>query len=63
MFYDIKLENKKKKKISNWDFLSGIGKNILFGIGNGAEFRSQNRAITSPALKWHFAGVPLMAQH
>ena len=43
------MENQKKKKLSNWDFLSGIGeKNILFGIGNGAEFRPQNRVIKSP---------------
>ena len=54
-------ENKKKKKKKNFfffffffffqigNFLSGIGKkNILFGIGNGAEFRLQNRVIESP---------------
>ena len=49
------MENQKKifffffffGKIGN--FLSGIGKkNILFGIGNGAEFRPQNRVIESP---------------
>ena len=30
------------------NFSSGIGKNILFGIGNGAKFRSQTRVIESP---------------
>ena len=25
-----------------------MGKNILFGIGNGAEFRPQNRVIENP---------------
>ena len=33
---------------NNWGILSGIGENILFGIGNGAEFRPQNRVIESP---------------
>ena len=51
-------KKKKKKKIFFFfffffckigNFLSGIGKkNILFGIGNGAEFRPQNRVIESP---------------
>ena len=48
------MENKKKKKIffffSNWEFFAlNWEKNILFGIGNGAEFRPQNRVIGSPA--------------
>ena len=29
-------------------FCLELGKNILFGIGNGAEFRPQNRVIESP---------------
>ena len=29
-------------------FLLELGKNILFGIGNGAEFRPQNQVIESP---------------
>ena len=48
-------EQKKKKKIffflflSNWDFFVWNWEtNILFGIGNGAEFRPQNRVIESP---------------
>ena len=57
-------EAKKKKKKKNFfffffffffckigNFLSGMGKNILFGIGNGAEFRPQNRVIESPVCK------------
>ena len=49
-----KIENKKKKrKIQIGNFLSEIGKkNILFGIGNGAEFRPQNWVIESPDLNW-----------
>ena len=50
------MENKKKKKkkffffFSNWEFFAwNWEKNILFGIGNGAEFRPQNRVIESPA--------------
>ena len=30
------------------NFSSGIGKNILFGIVNRAEFRPQNRVVESP---------------
>ena len=57
---EIKMENQKKKNfffLSNWDFFFfcqignfflELGKNILFGIGNGAEFRAQNRVIESP---------------
>ena len=44
-------EPKKKKKIflSNWEFFVwNWEKTILFGIGNGAEFRPQNRVIESP---------------
>ena len=37
-----KKKKKKKKILLNWE------KNILFGIGNGAEFRPQNRVIESP---------------
>ena len=42
-----------KKKIffflSNWDFFFvELGRNILFGIGNGAELRPQNRVMESP---------------
>ena len=34
---------------SNWEFfVSNWEKNILFGIGNGAQFRPQNRVIKSP---------------
>ena len=29
-------------------FCLELGKNMLFGIGNGAEFRPQNRVIESP---------------
>ena len=44
-----------KKKIfffcSNSDFFFvELGKNILFGIGNGAEFPPQNRVIKSPEI-------------
>ena len=48
------MENQKKKKKKFFfqigNFLSGIGKNILFGIGHGAEFRPQNRVIKSPVI-------------
>ena len=30
-------------------FFVELGKNILFGFGNGAEYRPQNRVIESPA--------------
>ena len=45
--------NKKKKKkknfFSDWEFFVwNWEKNILFGIGNGTEFRPQNRVIESP---------------
>ena len=46
------MENKKKKNffLSNWEFFVwNWEKNILFGIGNGAEFPPQNRVIESPA--------------
>ena len=45
------MENKNKKKICQiGNFWSGIDKKvILFGIGNGAKFRPQNRVIESPA--------------
>ena len=40
---------KKNVFLSNWDFFVwNWKKNILFGIGNGAEFRPQNRVIESP---------------
>ena len=53
VLYEIKIENKQKKKknffFSNWEFFVwNWEKNILFGIGNGAEFRPQNRVIESP---------------
>ena len=36
----------------NWEFFVwNWEKNILFGIGNGAEFRPQNRVIESPGVK------------
>ena len=54
------MENKKKKKkknffffffFSNWEFFVwNWEKNILFSIGNGAEFRPQNRVIESPEI-------------
>ena len=35
------------------NFSSEIGKkNILFGIGNGAEFRPQNQVIKGPGTLW-----------
>ena len=46
------MENQKKKNfffLSNWEFFVwNWEKNILFGIGNGPEFRPQNRVIESP---------------
>ena len=45
--------NKKKcfLLLSNWEFFVWYWeKNILFGIGNGAEFRPQNRVIESSAI-------------
>ena len=49
------MENQKKKKKKNFfffvklgSFCLELGKNILFGIGNGAEFRPQNLVIESP---------------
>ena len=50
------MENQKKQKnlflfLSNFGiFCLELGKNILFGIGNGAEFRPQNRVIESPEI-------------
>ena len=53
------MENKKKKKkkkkffffFSNWEFFVwNWEKNILFSIGNGAEFRPQNQEIESPKI-------------
>ena len=35
------------------NFCLELGKNILFGIGNGAEFWPQNRVIKSPDYPWH----------
>ena len=56
VLYEIKMENKKKKNfLSNWDFfLLNWEKTILFGIGNGAEFRPQNRVIKSPETSVYF---------
>ena len=51
---EIKMKNQKKKKnffffLSNWEFFFwNWEKNILFGIGNGAEIRPQNQVIESP---------------
>ena len=45
------MENPKKNNffLSNWEFFVwNWEKNILFGIGNGAEFRPQNQVIKSP---------------
>ena len=58
---EIKMENQKKKKkkiiIFSFFFFVKLGiffwnweKNILFGIGNGAEFRLQIRVIESPGV-------------
>ena len=47
------MENKKKKYfffVKLGFFCLELGKNILFGIGNGVEFPPQNRVIESPAL-------------
>ena len=51
IFYEIKIENHKKIFfLSNWEFFVwNWEKTILFGIGNGAEFRPLNRVIESPA--------------
>ena len=44
----LRMEN-KKKWVKLGILLSGIGeKSILFGIGDGAEFRLQYRVIESP---------------
>ena len=51
------MENKKNKKncqIGN--FCLELGKNILFGIRNGAEFRPQNQVIESSVRKY-FTGL------
>ena len=58
VLYEIKMENQKKKKkkffLSNWEyFVWNWEKSILFGIGNGAEFRPQNRVIESPEMCVH----------
>ena len=52
-----KMENQKKKKFFFFFVVVKLGffswnweKNILFGIGNGAEFRPQNRVIESPGV-------------
>ena len=39
---------KKKNSVKLGFFGLELGKNILFGIGNGAEFLPQNRVIKSP---------------
>ena len=54
VLYELKMENPKIYIyicLANWEFLSGIGKNILFGIGNGAKFRPQNWMIERPELQ------------
>ena len=52
---------KKKKKNFFFGqigiFCLELGKNILFGIGNGAEFWPQNRVIESPVLKQNISVV------
>ena len=44
--------NKDGEQKKNWGqigiFCVEFGKNILYGIGNGAEFGPQNRMIESP---------------
>ena len=46
---EIKMENPKKKIFCHiGNFFWNWEKNILFGIGNGAEFRPQNQVIVSP---------------
>ena len=67
-YYRIKSdgEQKKKKKkfffFSDWEFFVwNWEKNILFGIGNGAEFRPQNRVIVSPVYRGGGGGgVPIL---
>ena len=58
------MENQKKKKKKNFFFFFFVNweffvwnweKNILFGIGNGAEFRPQNRVIESPG--YYFTSI------
>ena len=48
MKYRWRAQKKKNFFCQIGNFLFAIGKNILFGIGNGAEFRPQNRVIESP---------------
>ena len=51
VFFEIKMENPKKKTIflSNKEFFFvELGKNILFGIRNGAKFQPQNQVIECP---------------
>ena len=54
-----KMENQKKKKkiffffVKLGIFFLELGKKTLFDIGNGAEFRPQNRVIESPATSYN----------
>ena len=41
-------------------FLLNWGKNILFGIGNGVEFRPPNRVIQSPAILANSFYIPIL---
>ena len=72
---EIKMENKKQKIFFFFFVKLGIffwnwEKDILFGIGNGAEFRPQNRVIESPGiykglsnLKWTLGPFNNMSSH
>ena len=44
---------------SNWDFLVELGKNILFGIGNGADLSAPKSGDREP---WTVSGVILCLQ-
>ena len=53
------MENQKKKHLVKLGiFCLELGKNILFGIGNGAKFWPQNWVIESPG-NGHFPIIPL----
>ena len=47
------MENQKKNSVKLGFFCLELGKNIVFGIGNGAKFRSQNRVLESPDPRLH----------
>ena len=50
-----KKKKKKKKFVKLGIFCLELGKNILLGIGNKAEFRPQNQVIESPDNRHHFS--------